>query len=120
MIQEIGTRSRLRVVSHRDREPDYFSKLISPKQPFKDNSCLFVEVGSVQGLWRTNDQKRCRTVVSVKFAGETLFTKSNDNVSNPKFGDCFAIPLRHKADACSLVRFKVMMLEGDGDFDQDK
>lgn len=46
-----------------------------------------------------------------------MFTKASDNHSNPKFGDCFVIPVRHKSDTSGLIMFKVMMLEGEGDFD---
>lgn len=52
--------------------------------------------------------------MSVKFGDDCLFTKPSDNVSNPKFGDCFMIPVRQQT--ANLVTFKVMVIEGDGDF----
>jgi hypothetical protein len=50
----------------------------------------------------------------VKFGDEQVFTRPSDNVSNPKFRDCFLIPVRSKET--NLLCFKIMLIVGEGEF----
>jgi hypothetical protein len=58
MIQEIGSKSKLKIVRHRERDSNYFIKLIGAKnlmqESKKNKPKLLVQVGQVEGLFRTS------------------------------------------------------------------